>query len=94
MRTLSLVQHVGRCVVRFPRERTHAAGTGFFVGPGLVLTCAHVLGDQAMVGQAVQANWAGRPYAGKVKALTVRPYPDLALVRHFLFGVPRWREPC
>ena len=87
---MALIQHLGRCVVRFPREPHRRAGSGFFVGPGLVLTCAHVLGEGASKGREVRVIWAGNDYAGRVEDLTGQPYPDLALVR--LIAPPR--HPC
>lgn len=68
-----------------------AGGTGFFVAPGLVLTCAHVLGraDRVTIGEQVTVRWGQAPYVAKVVAAepadkgtgTVWAPPDLAVVR-------------
>ncbi|MER5882922.1 trypsin-like peptidase domain-containing protein [Streptomyces sp. NPDC001941] len=62
-------------------------GTGFFVAPGLVVTCAHVAG--ATAGAEVPVHWRGREHAGVVLAASpapagprgLWPFPDLAVVR-------------
>lgn len=65
-------------------------GTGFFVAPRLVLTCAHVLGDvreSAALGgpPAVTGTWRNRPLVLQVVPGWVLPAdgggPDLALLR-------------
>lgn len=61
-----------------------AEGTGFFVAPGLVLTCAHVVGS---ADGPVTARWRGRDLTLTVAAEWFRPSvsdgsgPDLALLR-------------
>lgn len=63
-----------------------AEGTGFFVAPGLVLTCAHVVGAVATQVE-VAARWRGRDLTLTVVPEWVRPSgadgsgPDLALLR-------------
>ncbi|SCL25835.1 trypsin-like peptidase domain-containing protein [Micromonospora inyonensis] len=58
-------------------------GSGFFVGPGLVATCAHVAGA---TGDRVTVGWRDADLPGTVRwasTLTGRglaPYPDLAVV--------------
>ena len=44
------------CIVKWTIIKSGKQGTGFFVGPGLILTCAHVAGD-------IQAN---EPYHGDI----------------------------
>lgn len=63
-------------------------GTGFFVAPGWVLTCAHVVGGAVSV--QVRADWsvASSPLPGRVAAASavpvsgggLWPFPDLALI--------------
>ncbi|GAA3469803.1 S1 family peptidase [Nonomuraea roseola] len=63
-----------------------AGGTGFFVAPGLVLTCAHVIGHEA--GSSVRIVMGGQVFAGTVTARHPAqapagepfPLPDLALI--------------
>src|SRR6266702_262511 len=61
-------------------------GTGSFITPDCVLTCAHVVEDRKTVGLSASAGSAGN---GTVIARTARPtpehwlwpFPDLAIVR-------------
>ncbi|MFG3323660.1 trypsin-like peptidase domain-containing protein [Streptomyces sp. NPDC048171] len=62
-------------------------GTGFFVAPGFVVSCAHVTGDEA--GLPVRVRWCGRDYEAVVRAASVNAgegfgglyaFPDLAVV--------------
>src|SRR5262245_51239649 len=67
-------------------------GTGFLVAPGLVLTCAHVVGVDADDGKAVVSDveivWQGTTYPGTVlRAVPDKDpgdgrwgFPDLALI--------------
>lgn len=82
-----------------PGAKDH--GTGFFVGPGLVLTCAHVVlpGDRAA--EHVEGVWHRGteevPLAFCVDDIDVRPFdggrgPDLALLR--VTGGPPRDQPC
>ncbi|MGW4163158.1 VMAP-C domain-containing protein [Streptomyces sp. NPDC004788] len=64
-------------------------GTGFFVAPGTVVTCAHVAGAEP--GAVVPVTWDGATYDGEIRAASpappggrgrgLWPYPDLAIVR-------------
>src|SRR5208337_2210317 len=56
-------------------------GTGFFVAPGLVLTCAHVV-EAAWPDKAVDVDWAGKTIPGQIEREHYRPKPgpDLALL--------------
>ena len=63
-----------------------AAGTGFCVAPGLVLTCAHVLADHGQQPpEVVRAEWNGAEFDLTVEPKWFRPIskggPDLALLR-------------
>ena len=53
-------------------------GTGFFVGPGLALTCHHVVKDKAK--DTISIHWQGKPIS--IVAVTVPSHPnvDLALL--------------
>ncbi|WP_018348922.1 trypsin-like peptidase domain-containing protein [Longispora albida] len=60
-------------------------GSGCFVAPGLVLTCAHVAGDEP--GEPVTVRWEGQAYEAVIRAATPKVYvgqvwqpPDLAIV--------------
>jgi S1-C subfamily serine protease len=75
-----LEQYLRRCCVRIGSS---ALGTGFFVQPGRVLTCAHVVSDQfpsraVQLGDTFRAFWLDRPLRATVRRLTDDSYPDLA----------------
>ncbi|WP_406302395.1 trypsin-like peptidase domain-containing protein [Streptomyces sp. NBC_00885] len=83
------------------RQGANEHGTGFFVGPGLVLTCAHVVlpGDRAA--EHVEGVWRRGTeqvsLAFAVDDIDVRPFdggrgPDLALLR--VSGGPPRDQPC
>ena len=60
-----------------PNER----GTGFFVAPGFILTCAHVVENAHSSKMAVSVQWAGQSYIAKIGRFRDKPYPDLALLK-------------
>jgi tetratricopeptide (TPR) repeat protein len=68
-------------VVRISSVDGPVLGSGFFVAPGWVLTCAHVVRDTAVVA-AGGARWevAARS-APPTGASALWPFPDLALLR-------------
>lgn len=63
--------------------RGHTDGSGFFVAPGRVATCAHVAGA---VGDQVTVDWQGTALPGVVRSASalggrgIEPYPDMAVV--------------
>lgn len=68
-----------RCTVKLRVPSGH--GTGFFVAPGLILTCAHVL---AGVDAKITVCWQGRENFAEAIALEQFPDPfDLALLRYY-----------
>ncbi|WP_349307841.1 MULTISPECIES: tetratricopeptide repeat protein [unclassified Streptomyces] len=77
-----------RCVVRIDTVDGLLCGTGFFVAPGWVLTCAHVVKDQPAVSVVPDAGICDGPLRGTVEARSAPkgagalwPFPDLALIR-------------
>ena len=55
------------CTVRV--ESSGRRGTGFFIAPGLVLTCAHVIEDAASgdyTPSGADIHWGGGQYAARV----------------------------
>jgi hypothetical protein len=58
----------------------NATGTGFFVAPGLILTCAHNVEKLANKDSSLQAHWNNKKYQIKLLKLYPGPYPDLALL--------------
>src|SRR5258708_18765580 len=55
-----------RCTVRLvntnshTNPRFHEQGTGFFVAPGLILTCAHVVDQAQESPQILEVLWEGQ----------------------------------
>src|SRR5579871_6349603 len=52
--------------------RGNQQGTGFFVAPGLIVTCAHVVKDARP--DAINVFWNGQSYPARLKEY--RPAPD------------------
>jgi hypothetical protein len=76
-----LYKLLARCTVRL--KSPDDAGTGFFVAPGLVLTCSHVV-KSAWPDKAVDVFWEGRKIEGPVAIVPEHFQPensDLALLR-------------
>ncbi len=82
------------CLVQVEGTDGQPAGSGFFVAPGYVLTCSHVVMRQAH--SPVTVRWHSGPWPGKVvyaspppppgtdgedNTGTIWPEPDLALIR-------------
>lgn len=74
-----LISLLQRCTARL--SITNESGTGFFVAPGLILTCAHVVGNIESDKTAVMVQWNGQSYTAKIVRLFPEPYPDLALLK-------------
>jgi hypothetical protein len=80
--TQSLYELLADCTVRI--LASGASGTGFFVAPGLILTCAHVIENAQQEGVQklpVKVNWKGQEYAAQVSAFRNASYPDLSLIQ-------------
>jgi tetratricopeptide (TPR) repeat protein len=67
-----------KCTVRL--NVAGRQGTGFFVAPGLVLTCAHVLGQFGS--ESIQVFWkeTQQEYDAKIKGIIENPNIDIALL--------------
>ena len=59
------------------------SGTGFWVAPGLILTCAHVVtdGDSRQVITPLKVYWQNEEYAASIYNLPSNDQVDLALIR-------------
>jgi hypothetical protein len=81
------------CLVQIDSADGQAAGSGFFVAPGYVLTCSHVVMREAP--SAVTGRWHGVRWSGAVvyssphpppgddggdEGTTIWPEPDLAII--------------
>jgi hypothetical protein len=72
-----------------------SVGSGFFVGPGLVLTCAHVL-RSVTSGTTLKVVWKGQSYSADVRKMQpeccdpgVAVLPDIALLAISMRDHPR-----
>jgi hypothetical protein len=74
----NLEEQLRRCTVRI--EGGGPCGTGFFVAPRLILTCAHVV-EEAQKQGGIYAVWSDRRYPATPETILEKPYPDLALLR-------------
>lgn len=83
-----------RCTVRIVDMGGQDQGTGFFVAPGLVLTCAHVVSTAAGQQAAAQVFWQEEPEGAflstQARVRFFRPEADLAL----LSVQENWTHPC
>jgi len=84
-----------RCTVRIKHQGN--IGTGFFVTPQLILTCAHVLDEKSAKNQMVRFQWKGACHTGELIALLPDPcptgpskdvFPDVALIRRAIPETP------
>lgn len=93
-----LVDLFERCVVAVFDGAGAFRGSGFFVAPGELLTCAHVVHGL----EAIEVGWDGRRYAATVEqrlpqldagdpAARFHPLPDVALLR---LAEPPESHPC
>src|SRR5260370_24397981 len=81
-----LIELLRRCTVRLSVSGGH--GTGFFVAPGTVLACAHVVKPGQEAKKAATAFWNGQAYIagiqhylGETHSELQMLYPDLALLK-------------
>jgi len=77
---------VRQCTVRIQIivDQQKKFGTGFFVAPGLVLTCAHVVEAPRDTNElSINVHWNDETYPAQVNHLLSAPYPDLCLLGSF-----------
>ncbi len=86
---VQLNELTAECMVRLGRDLEDApdeGGSGAWIAPGIILTCAHVV--PGGVGSSVQVRWAGHTMNGIVTDQqphgpgegALWPFPDLAVV--------------
>ena len=73
----SVYQLLRSCTVRVELNTT-PCGTGFFVAPGLVLTCAHVVDNAA--NNPLTITWNQQTLPARLTRNSSSDYPDLALL--------------
>ncbi len=77
----SLYELLHDCTVKVAVAGEHK-GTGFFVAPGLVLTCAHVVEAAYQTKNTpVEISWRGQGISAHIYAFRNASYPDLALLQ-------------
>ncbi len=74
-----LISLLERCTAQLSTPST--SGTGFFVAPGLILTCAHVVEDNQSNQTTVKVKRGDQTYRARIMRLLPSPYPDLALLK-------------
>jgi hypothetical protein len=76
-----LHQLLADCTARLVNNGTGENGTGFFVGSGYLLTCAHVVVAASQSRGAIEVQWGGQKYTSAIVSITDKAYPDLALLK-------------
>ena len=56
-------------------------GTGFFVAPSVLLTCAHVVRSVQNRAASATVEWDKRSYRASIERYLDESYPDLALLK-------------
>lgn len=79
--SMSLDEQLQRCSVKISQanKNTHE-GTGFFVAPHLILTCAHVIQNAQKNNAALKINGQEQEADARIYNITDSIYPDLALL--------------
>jgi Trypsin-like peptidase domain len=88
-----LIKLLQRCTVRVLSGKS---GTGFFVAPGQILTCAHVLNATSARKQTIEFTYLGNEFTGVLEAIRPDPcpeedreiFPDIALISTDLKTTP------
>jgi Trypsin-like peptidase domain/TIR domain len=73
-----LIELLRRCTVRLSVPGGH--GTGFFVAPGTILSCAHVVKPAQEAKKSVTAYWNGQAYAASIQRYLAETHPELQML--------------
>lgn len=57
------------------------SGAGFFVAPGYLLTCAHVVAGANQGQGTIKIVWNRQKYSASIEQITDKAHPDLALLK-------------
>ncbi|HVB75559.1 MAG TPA: trypsin-like peptidase domain-containing protein [Ktedonobacteraceae bacterium] len=82
----SLYELLSDCTVRVTSKGSQ--GTGFFVAPGLILTCSHVLADAYKANTTIEVSWKEQLCSASIYAYRDALYPDIALLSVTIPGHP------
>jgi len=74
-----LIELLHQCTVQIKLSR--GDGSGFFIGPGMILTCAHVVEDAQDNRDTAYVYYQGKEYPAEIVNYQAKPFPDLALLR-------------
>jgi CHASE2 domain-containing sensor protein len=75
----SVEELLQRCTVKISVPEQYGHGTGFFVAPGLILTCAHVV--KALEDKKAKIRWQDQENFAEAEIEQIHPSVDLALLR-------------
>src|SRR5438132_1940622 len=75
-----LYELLHNCIVKVTVSGKHE-GTGFFVAPGQILTCAHVVETAQKKNMPVEVVWNAQPISVQKQDIRDALYPDLALLQ-------------
>jgi S1-C subfamily serine protease len=81
-----LYELLRQCTVRVSISGKAGYGTGFFVAPDLILTCAHVVRDAQQDTDSIEVKWNNQFY--QVEIMKIVPDPDLVLLKIQLTSHP------
>src|SRR6266536_1385762 len=71
-----LEQLLMACTVRVDIVGKKDRGTGFFVAPGYVLTCLHVVAEAKAQALSVEIVWRGARYPAQIQKCLPESLPD------------------
>ena len=75
-----------QCTVRVSISGKAGHGTGFFVAPGLILTCTHVIKTVQQAATSIEVYFKGQLHPAQI--MKTLSDPDLALLQVSLTGHP------
>ncbi len=84
----SLYKLLNSCVVLITIPAKKAKGTGFFVAPGKILTCAHVVEPAQANNLSIEVSWQGQPLTAQIQQFRDIAATDLALLEVNLTNHP------
>lgn len=76
----TLTYLLSRCTAKIEVNGGIESGTGFFVAPRSLLTCAHVVSAASRGQGTIKVVWNGQKYPAHLVQMTDHVYPDLALL--------------